>query len=998
MAKNEENRPRRSLSEKDNQPGENTSDSSKTNKWTNKLLSANGVNKAIDMSKKRLKKSGKSTKSSNSSKGSKAYVSNFFKDAPKGKVAAFVWWLHPKRQYQFWFNRQGLILGGQLTGLAIASVILLFMILYIYYARTLPNPREIGFNNLATKFYDRTGEHLLYSIYGDENRTLVEFDQISSYAKNATVAIEDKSFYDHAGVSPTGILRASVNNVLGKPTQGGSTITQQYVKNALLTKERSFERKIKEAILALELERLFTKDEILGFYLNEIPYGGTAYGIEAAAQSFFGKPARDLTIDESAMLAALPQAPTFYSPYGENTEKLKGRAHHIIGLMEEQGYISSEEAKAAKEVDVLAKVNKDFKPYRDIKAPYLVLEVQQRLERQFGAQVVASAGWKVITTVDLDLQQKAEKSINDNLGVLDKAGANNASIVATDPNTGQVLAAAGRDFNNPEFGKFNIAFTAKRQPGSSVKPYTYATLMRENYGAGSIFYDLKTDFGGNYIPGNADDRFKGAMTMRESLAQSRNIPAIKALYMAGLENVMQTWRDVGLVSSDLNPSRHGLSFALGSAEVKVAEHVNGFETFANRGIHHDQALWLKIVDKDGGNVDEWKQTEGRRVFDPQIADIINDILSDEAARASLFGRTARFLTVDGVQLAAKTGTTNSRRDAWLMGYSTCISTGLWVGHTRNQTLDVVTPSLVGPIWNDFMRMAHEGKKCDNFKKADGIKTVTLDKYTGRLPLDNSSNRITDIFPSHYKASEAGRETYTIDTVSGKLATDCTPESAKKTVTSGGISAEIPPEDPAFPRWNGPVQAWAASLGQSGGSGAKPTSNDDVHNCNDQKPNIGSVSVDKVGTQYRITANNVTKGTHGLKQLDFKIDGQIVSGGSMSISANGTYSVDVTVSPGNHTAQVVVTDTALYSSQKEKGFTAEAIAPLTITQAKEKTVMTEIKWSGNDGSVTVYRKSDNFTLCSSGGSSCNTAKANAPSGTQIYAKDSSGKTSSTATVD
>ncbi len=849
------------------------------------------------------------------------YMKEFFRDAPPGKLHRFIWWLHPRRQYRFWFNSEGAILFSKVAAFGFAVLLLFMGLIYAYYARELPKTGEFRFDTQATKFYDRSGAVLLYSVYGDENRSVVEFDKISEPAKFAAVAIEDKNFYKHQGLSLTGLLRASINNLLGKRTQGGSTITQQFVKNALLTNERSFERKIKEAILALEMERLYTKDEILGFYLNEIPYGGTAYGIEAAAQSFFSKPALELTIEESAMLAALPQAPTYYSPYGENVDDLIGRTHYIIGLMQEQGYITAEEAEAAKAVDFLAKINKNFKAYRNIQAPYLVLEAQRRLEERYGAQTVATAGWKIITTVDMDLQAKAEAAVAKNIGAIIRDGGDTAAVVASDPLTGQVLAAVGgRDFNEPEFGRYNAAFTALRQPGSSIKPYTYATLMKGNYGAGSILYDLRTDFGGNYVPENSDNRTKGAMPVRAALAESRNLTAVKALYIAGLENVMNTWRDVGLVSSDLDPAKHGLAFGLGTAELKLAEHVNGYESFANGGMHHSQALWTKITNAQNQVVDEWTD-DGKRVMDEQVAYIIANTLSDVGAKQPLLGRLGRLLDFPGVQVATKTGTTQSRRDAWTMGSATCLSAGVWVGHHANLPMEKYSILMAGPLFNDFMSEALKGRECKNFERPAGVKEVTLDRYTGRAPDEaTGGNRVTDIFPAWYTAPDSsGTEKFTIDIVSGKLATDCTPAGAKREVVVGGIDAEIPPGDPSYGRWSPPVKAYAASLGRQGGISAKPTENDDAHSCSDAQPKITNFNITpQPDGQYKFEAT-IMQGKFPLKQLDFKVDGQIIAGGAVSVSTNGTYSV--TAPASGTTASVVLTDEGYYQVQEDKALPA-----------------------------------------------------------------------------
>ncbi len=847
------------------------------------------------------------------------FVQDFFKDAPRGRLPRIVWFLHPKRQFHFWFSKNGLFLGLKLAAVGFAGLVLLFGLVYAYYSNDLRSKdlRNLSFTE-ATKFYDRTGKHLLYSIYGDENRTVVDFDKISKYAKYATISIEDKNFYSHHGLSIRGIVRAGFNNLIGKRsyTSGGSTITQQYVKNALLTKEKSIERKAKEAILSLEMERLYSKDEILGFYLNEIPYGGTAYGVEAAARSFFNKPAAELTIDESAMLAAIPQAPTFYSPYGENTDKLMGRTHYIIDLMREQNYITQEESDKAKAVKTLKKLNKNFRAYRDIKAPYFVLEVQRRLEETYGASVVATSGWKIITTVDMGLQKKAERAIKDNMAVIDRAGGNNAALVASDPKTGQVLAAVGgRDFDHPVFGRFNGAFTALRQPGSSIKPYTYATLMKGNYGAGSIFYDLRTNFSDTFKPGNADGGFLGAITVRTALARSRNIPAVKALYIAGLEKVMDTWEKVGLKSSDLEPAHHGLSFGLGSAEVKLAEHVNGYETFANGGVHRDQALWLKITDQRDQVVDEWKGGPGKRVFDQQIAYSITDILSDENASRALWpGSLSGYNDVPGTPIAVKTGTTNNRKDAWMMGFSSRLTVGVWTGNTRPRLMTIITPYLVGPIFDQFMTEAHKGNPGESFKKSkpEGLKNARIDRYTGRAPLAGSST-ITDIFPSWFKLPTAeGVEKFTVDTVSGKLATDCTPASARQEVSLGGIDAEIPPNDPAYPRWSPPVKAYARSIGQRAGYGVKPTESDDAHDCDDSGPKVESINVSD-----GVVTVAVTQGTFSIERVDIKIDGQIkrsFSGGNGSYSYTPNPPLD-----GSHTVGVLVVDSGKYQDTSSQTF-------------------------------------------------------------------------------
>lgn len=887
------------------------------------LFNRNKSPRAKDSSGKLRAVHGRATKSSKSLKDKKSqskWHKEFYKDAPKSRVGRFIWILHPRRQAKFWFSKHGLRTATKFSVIGFASLFLLGLAVYGYYSRELPEPEEISRRliNQTTKFYDRTGEILLYEVYGDENRTIVEFDEISDYAKQATIAVEDKDFYNHNGISITGIIRSAFINARSDSVTGGSTITQQFVKNSLLTNEKTIERKIKEAILALELERIYEKDEILGFYLNEVPYGGTSYGIESAANNYFAKSAIDLTIDEAAVLAAMIQRPTYFSPYGENTEQLIERRNFVIGLMQEQGYISQEEADVAIATDTLAKVGSKGRELTDIKAPHFVLEAQRQLEEKYGPDIIAKRGLTVITTIDMELQEIAEKAVADGMAVVDSLGGNNAAISATDPKTGQVMAQVGsRDFAREGYGSFNAAL-ARRQPGSSFKPYTYATLMQQNYGAGSIFYDVRTDFGGNYIPKNFEGGFRGNNTLRVHLAESRNIPAVKAAYIAGVGNIIDQVEKMG-VSINGDASQFGLSITLGGAEVKLAEHVHGYAAFANQGISKDQAYILKVTNAEGEVLEEWEDSEGEQVMDPEVAYILADMMSDRNARNGIFGSAQPYFNLSGISdTGMKTGTTNENRDAWLVGYTTNLAGGVWVGHNDNLPMRGGTTRKAGPIWHQFMTEAHkldQYKNPSDFVRPSGIQTLKIDSLTGRAPAEGSQNVRTDIFPSWYKLAPATTgDPFEIDTVSGKLATECTPPAARKTVQVGGVSAEIPSTDPAFSRWNPPVQALAASRGvDSSGLSSKPSEEDDVHKCNDKKPEVNFNSGDW-------DANSATasfkKGTHSLDYAEFKIDGQLVSGGRVSLSgcgANCERTVDLNLSSGEHTLQVTVYDKALYTA-------------------------------------------------------------------------------------
>lgn len=904
----------------------------KTQEKVRKFIATKGITSkqmAKDTSGKLKSIHGRSKKALTKKRRKSQWHKEFYKNAPKDRWKRTLWLLHPRQQFKFWFSRHGAFFAGKIMLIGFASFLLLSIGAYAYYSQDLPNPEEINDRllNQSTRFYDRSGEILLYETFGDQDRTLVKFEEISDYVKDATVAAEDSDFYNHHGIDLSAITRAGFAYVVnrGQITQGGSTITQQFIKKSLLTDDQTWERKIKEAILSLELERIYTKEEILTFYLNEVPYGGTSYGIQAAAENYFGTTASEVTLDQAALLAALPQRPTYFI---NNLDHLSLRKNYVLDQMLEQGHITEEEAQAAKDKDTVSKMRFDRNQYKGIKAPHFVLEARRILEDKYGADVVAQGGLDVITTVDMDLQKEAEKAVKDNIAIVDAAGGNNAALVSEDSKTGQVLAMVGsRDFFHPDFGNYNAA-TARRQPGSSFKPYTYATLMKENYGAGSVFYDVPTNFGtpsNPYEPRNFDHGFRGALTMHQSIAESRNIPAVKALYMAGLENVMEQTEKQG-VSLAGEPSDYGLSLTLGAGEVTPAEHTHGYTTFANGGTSYDQSYILKVTNARGEVLEEWKDEGGEDVLDEEIAYLMTHMLTDRASRTPTFGASLRYFEVPDTQVAVKTGTTNDTRDGWLMGYSTNITTGVWVGHNDNHELHRSSSQMTGPIWHQYMVAAHELKPAEDFKRPEGIKSVTLDKYTGRVPLEGSSTTVTELFPSWYKApSSSASEPFVIDTVSNKLATECTPEAAKKEVRAGGIDAEIPPSDPAYPRWNAPVQSYANDLNLgSGGSGVatKPTEEDDVHDCDDKKPTVNSFEYDEDNNVLRAS---VSKGTFNLDKLEFRIDGQIISGGNVDISgskASKTVSVPSKYS-GSHKARVVVIDKGLYQNEASESITVSS---------------------------------------------------------------------------
>lgn len=799
---------------------------------------------------------------------------------------------------------------GALTGLlAVAGV-------FAWFAKDLPSPNKINALTSAqtTKLYDRTGEHLLVEIYGDKNRSLIEFNQMPQCIKDATVALEDKDFYKQGAFSPKGLARA-FSGILFRDSSrgGGSTITQQYVKNALLTNERSYGRKIKELILAIEIEQLYKKDDILKLYLNEIPYGSTAYGVQAASKQYFGVDAKDLTLSQCAMLASLPQAPTYYSPYGTHKEALLTKKDRVLDLMVEQKYISDTQATEAKQADILAQL-KPYNPYANVTAPHFVQYTRELLENKFGIKRVNEGGLKIITSLDYNKQKQAEDAVASNMESVRDNGGSNAALTSADPKNGEVLAMVGSyDYNNPDFGTYNVA-VARRQPGSSIKPLVYTNLFKKNWGTGSTFYDVQTDFGGGYKPQNYTRRFYGVQSARTALASSLNIPAVKALYIGGIDEFLGTAKDMGITTFDRSTDEYGLSLALGAGEVKMVDMTNAFSTLADNGQKHDQVYWLKITDPSGKVVDEnnTEKNKPKQVVDPQVTSEISSILSDNSARCSLGAFPCNNpLTLSGRPVAAKTGTTEDYKDAWTVGYTPSLVTTVWAGNNDNKPMTQAASIVSAPIWNKFMRTTLDGTPVEQFTQAQGLKKVTLDSNTGKTPTEITKSTRTDIFPSWYSLVKSdATQKGTIDKVSGKLATDCTPPDARQEVTGGTMTAEIPTTDPSFNRWNPPVAALARSLGYSSG-GSVPTDKDDVHQCGDTPPSISIAATATGAGKVNVTAN-IVGGRFPVNRVDFYRDGGVIS--SQAIGAGGSVSIDDTPGSGVHGYFAKVYDAGYYNAQ------------------------------------------------------------------------------------
>lgn len=623
-------------------------------------------------------------------------------------------------------------------------------------SRTLPDPDKLTEREIAqsTKIYDRTGEHLLYEVFTNQKRTLVNLEQIPKNLVNGVIATEDSKFYEHKGVRPMSFARAIIYKLLGKSSRLGatSTLTQQLVKNAILTNERSYSRKLKEIILSLRLEQKYDKNQILKIYFNEIPYGSTNYGVESAAQDYFGKSVSELNLAECATLAGLPRAPTTYL---NNLTALKNRRDTVLERMFEEKYITREEADTAQ-----AEPLKLERHFSNIVAPHFVLYVKEQLVNLYGEKLVDTGGLRVITTLDWDKQVAAEKAVKDAEKRLKEGNANNAALVAINPQNGQILSMVGSiDFNNKDIsGQFNVATQGKRQPGSSFKPIVYAAAMEKGYTPDTILFDVKTNFaisGKPYEPQNYDLKERGPVTMRQALQGSLNIPAVQTLYLVGQKNGVDFAKRMGY--STLSEGSFGLSLVLGGGEVKLLEHTNAYGIFANGGKYYQPVSVLKVETPDGEILDQWKEVEGKEILDEKITATMSSVLSDDAARAYVFGANG-VLTLPGRPVAAKTGTTNNYRDAWTVGYTPSLVTGVWVGNTDNKEMTKGDggSKLAAPIWKAFMTAALDKSPVESFPEAPkndaekpilrgsvgGSVKLNINKETGRIATSSTPPELT----------------------------------------------------------------------------------------------------------------------------------------------------------------------------------------------------------------------------------------------------------------
>lgn len=591
----------------------------------------------------------------------------------------------------------------------------------------------------STKIYDRTGKVLLYNLHDNIKRTQIKGEEISDNIKKATIAIEDRDFYNHIGISPRGILRSVwVAITSGSASQGGSTITQQVIKNALLTREKTISRKLKEWILAIKLDAQVSKEDILTIYLNESPYGGTIYGVEEASLSYYNKNAKDVTLAEAAYLAAMPQAPSRYSPFSGNKEALENRKNLVLDKMLETGVISQEELDAAK----LEKVTFQDRNSSNGKAYHFVFYVIDYLEEKYGKEVIENDGLKVITTLNWDYQKEGEAIVKEAaLKNASKFGAENAALVALDPKTGQILSMVGsRDYFDEKIdGKYNIA-TALRQPGSTFKPIVYLLAFMRGFEPETVLYDVPTQFSTNcdaygtslnggkcYAPVNYDGVFHGPVSLRVALQNSINIPAVKLLYLVGVKNTLDFAKKLGVTSLG-DTSRFGLSLVLGGGEVSLLEMTNVYSTFANSGVYNKTTPILEVKNKDGEVLEKYVQ-KGVDVVPKEYTDKLSNVLSDAEARSLTFSRGNPINFYDR-QVAAKTGTTNDFRDVWVMGYTPSIAVGTWGGNNDNRSVGNVAGAVLSPMWRKYMNFVLKDLPVETFETSYASASSTPNHLNG----------------------------------------------------------------------------------------------------------------------------------------------------------------------------------------------------------------------------------------------------------------------------
>lgn len=742
---------------------------------------------------------------------------------------------------------------------ALISVVVFFVLgflAFLFLARNLPEPGSVKRNTgFSTVILDRDGK-TLYELYEDKNRIPVSIKDVPTHLKQATIAIEDKSFYSHQGFSTWGIVRSVFRILTTGNLVSGSTLTQQLVKNVLLTQDQTLSRKVKEVVLAVEIERRFTKDEILEMYLNESPYGGTFWGAQSASKGYFDKDVKDLNLVESAIMAGLPQRPSYYNPLSGKEGAFKGRTKDVLRRMREDKYITKEEEKKA--LADLEKISFKNAPGVAIEAPHFIFYVRALVAEKFGEKIL-DQGIKIKTTLSLDAQKEAEKVLNEEVKKLKSASVGNGSTVVLDSKTAQILAMVGSyDYNDEEFGRFNTT-TALRQPGSAVKPITYATAFEQGYTPSSLVMDVQTEFPDQgekvYSPVNYDGKFRGPVQYRFALANSLNVPAVKVLANVGIRNFLQKAYDMGLTSFEptkANLKRFGLSLTLGGGETTLLDLTSAFSVFARGGTRIEPISILEIRDNKDKVIFKASDPKPKQVLTPGVSFLISHILSDNTARSEAFGSNS-FLRVPGKTVAVKTGTTNDKRDNWTIGFTKDVTVGVWVGNNDNSPMNQKIASGVtgaSPIWNRIMKNMLKTYSDGLMAKPDEVDALQVDAFLGGLPKDGYPIR-SEYFVkgTEPKSMSPFYKKLKFSKSTGKLANDIEIKTGDYEERDFIVITESDPvSTDGKNRWQEAIEAWAYSQPDEK---FKPS-----RDVSDSKQDELVVSIREPGNESRINTNTI----------------------------------------------------------------------------------------------------------------------------------------------
>lgn len=796
-------------------------------------------------------------------------------------------------------------------------------ILFAWYAKDLPRPdKVVRHEGLSTVVLDRNGEKL-YDIFEEANRIPAKWEEVPQYIKDATIAVEDKDFYKHQGLSTTGIMRGLMACVFLRRCQGGSTLTQQLVKNVLLSQERTLPRKMKEAVLAIQIERKYSKNDILLMYLNEAPYGGTAVGVKTAAEHYFDKDVKDLSLIQSAILAGLPQSPSYYSPFTGGEGAYKDRTLHVLRRMREEGFITpAQENDARKQLETVTFAAGDA----SLRAPHFVSYIKDLLVDRFGEKLVNAGGLTVTTTLDWKLQEAAQLAVKEEVDKAKKLKVSNGAAIVLDPHSGEILAMVGsKDYAATDSSglKFNVVTQGLRQPGSTLKPIIYAAALARGYTASSMLMDVETKYPSGdpakpeYNPKNYDNKYRGPLQLRYALANSINTIAVKVAALDGVKDILKLGYAMGLKTwepTDENLKRVGLSLPLGGAEVTMLDMATAYGVFANEGKRMDSVAILKVTDTSGKTLYEYKPAQARDELEPEVAFIISSILSDNEARKEVFGLKS-YLVIPGKTVAAKTGTTDDKRDNWTAGYTKDRVVVTWVGNNDNTPMSPTLASGVtgaAPIWNRIMREAVKNLTDAPFDRPEGVIEMDIDAFGGGLPFENQPIRkeffIKGTEPTGpaaiYQKLKISRKD------NNKLANNVE-------VATGDYDEKlfivIREDDPVSGdgknRWQDGINAWIA------GADSKYKAPTETYSGGDSNQVV--LQVKKPGDNERIDNNNVTIeataiSTADIEKFEIYVDGNKVKEKSNEKSISET----INISNGSHVIKVRVVDKRGTASDRE----------------------------------------------------------------------------------